>query len=66
MGVCCIVIDIDGMLFEFCMNFWKIKILYNILGKKKSAGGGGIIKMGGGGGCKKIIISFYAVSYITK
>ena len=21
MGVCCIVFDIDGMLFEFCMNF---------------------------------------------
>ena len=21
MGVCCVVFDIDGMLFEFCMNF---------------------------------------------
>ena len=25
MGVCCIVFDIDGMLFEFCMNFWNIE-----------------------------------------
>ena len=24
MGVCCIVFDIDGMLFEFCMNFYFI------------------------------------------
>ena len=33
MGVCCIVFDIDGMLFEFFMNFLnieknKIKILF--------------------------------------
>ena len=25
MGVCCIVFDIDGMLFEFCMNFLNIE-----------------------------------------
>ena len=25
MGVCCIVFDIDGMLFEFFMNFLKLK-----------------------------------------
>ena len=25
MGVCCIVFDIDGMLFEFVMNFLNIK-----------------------------------------
>ena len=31
MGVCCIVFDIDGMLFEFFMNFLNIeknKIIY--------------------------------------
>ena len=33
MGVCCIVFDIDGMLFEFFMNFfniekYKIKIIF--------------------------------------
>ena len=28
MGVCCIVFDIDGMLFEFCMNFLNIKIFF--------------------------------------
>ena len=26
MGVCCIVFDIDGMLFEFLMNFLNIEI----------------------------------------
>ena len=25
MGVCCIVFDIDGMLFEFVMNFFNIE-----------------------------------------
>ena len=25
MGVCCIVFDIDGMLFEFVMNFLSIE-----------------------------------------
>ena len=25
MGVCCIVFDIDGILFEFCMNFLNIE-----------------------------------------
>ena len=25
MGVCCIVFDIDGMLFEFFMNFLNIE-----------------------------------------
>ena len=43
MGVCCIVFDIDGMLFEFCMNFFNIE-KYKILNycvKKISGGGGG-------------------------
>ena len=31
MGVCCIVFDIDGMLFEFCMNFLNIEKFKNIL-----------------------------------
>ena len=30
MGVCCIVFDIDGMLFEFFMNFFNIE-KYKIL-----------------------------------
>ena len=33
MGVCCIVFDIDGMLFEFVMNFLNIeknKIYFSI------------------------------------
>ena len=36
MGVCCVVFDIDGMLFEFFMNFLNIekkikkKIVFNI------------------------------------
>ena len=34
MGVCCIVFDIDGMLFEFFMNFLNIE-------KNKILGGGG-------------------------
>ena len=25
MGVCCIVFDIDGMLFDFFMNFFNIE-----------------------------------------
>ena len=36
MGVCCIVFDIDGMLFEFFMNFLNIeknKILNNFFSK---------------------------------
>ena len=47
MGVCCIVFDIDGMLFEFFMNFLniaKIKITKNLEKnwcKKKIRGGGG-------------------------
>ena len=28
MGVCCIVFDIDGMLFEFFMNFLNIEIFF--------------------------------------
>ena len=33
MGVCCIVFDIDGMLFEFFMNFLNIEKnkIFNIL-----------------------------------
>ena len=30
MGVCCIVFDIDGMLFEFFMNFLDIDFFFNI------------------------------------
>ena len=30
MGVCCIVFDIDGMLFELCMNFLNIGFLFPI------------------------------------
>ena len=30
MGVCCIVFDIDGMLFEFFMNFFKYLKKYNL------------------------------------
>ena len=33
MGVWCIVFDIDGMLFEFCMNFFNIE-KYKIKKKK--------------------------------
>ena len=49
-GVCCIVFDIDGMLFEFFMNFLNIekkKIVFNISRFLrvscyfKSGGGGG-------------------------
>ena len=29
MGVCCIVFDSDGMLFEFFMNFLNIEKKYN-------------------------------------
>ena len=31
MGVCCIVFDIDGMLFEFLMNFYFYLFFSNIL-----------------------------------
>ena len=37
MGVCCIVFDIDGMLFEFFMNFLNKKLVY------KKFGGGGVL-----------------------
>ena len=47
MRVCCIVFDIDGMLFVFCMNFLNIAIS-NIPTKKKLV----LTKNpGGGGGC---------------
>ena len=61
MGVCCIVFDIDGMLFEFFMNFFNIEIsskfhvffafhaISNIKKKncvkKISGGGGGVLKI---------------------
>ena len=57
-GVCCIVFDIDGMLFEFFMNFLNIDnfkfssrfmlfpTLKKKLCKKQKSGGGG-----GGGVC---------------
>ena len=31
MGVCCIVFDIDGMLFEFFMNFFNIEKYKNFI-----------------------------------
>ena len=34
MGVCCIVFDIDGMLFEFFMNFFNIEKFKNIFFSK--------------------------------
>ena len=37
MGVCCLVFDIDGILFEFFMNFLNIE--------KKFGGGGGGVKI---------------------
>ena len=65
MGVCCIVFDIDGMLFEFFMNFLNIeknKIIFFLLNiscflrvscyfqhYKKKIGVQK--KSGGGGGC---------------
>ena len=39
MGVCCIVFDIDGMLFEFVMNFLNIEKKKFCV--KKNPGGGG-------------------------
>ena len=44
MGVCCIVFDIDGMLFEFFMNFLNIE-------KNKITFWGvvGVVGVGGGG-----------------
>ena len=50
MGVCCIVFDKDGMLFEFFMNFLNIEnniflriLVFNIswFRKEKIPGGGG-------------------------
>ena len=79
MGVCCIVFDIDGMLFEFFMNFKKKKIFFKIscflhvschfqdLKKnwcKKNSGGGG----GGGGDFFSskfhVFFTFHAISNI--
>ena len=65
MGVCCIVFDIDGMLFEFCMNFLNIdknKIIFFFFNiscflrvscyfQHKKIGAKKIIPVGGGGGC---------------
>ena len=45
MGVCCIVCDIDGMLFEFIMNFLNIeknKILIILFSICHAGGGGGV------------------------
>ena len=58
MGVCCIVFDIDGMLFEFFMNFLNIE--KNKIWCKKNYSGGG----GGGVYSRKTILShftFYAI-----
>ena len=50
MGVCCIIFDIDGMLFKFFMNFLNIeifflRILFSIF---------------------HVFFAFYAISNITK
>ena len=73
MGVCCIVFDIDGMLFEFFKNFLNIeRILFSIFHvffafhaisniKQQKFG---VKKMPGGGGFRKTILShftFYAI-----
>ena len=57
MGVCCIVFDIDGMLFEFCMIFFNIEKYKYFLRvscyfqhlKKNNC----VNKIWGGGGVKK-------------
>ena len=49
MGVCCIVFDIDGMLFEFFMNFLNIE--------KNNVG---VVWGVGGWGCNVFLI-FYAI-----
>ena len=75
MGVCCIVLDIDGMLFEFFMNFLNIEknilffqyfkfssrfMLFPTLKQKF-----GVKKKSGGGGCgffvfvRKTILSHF-------
>ena len=69
MGVCCIVFDIDGMLFEFVMNFLNIEknvffafhAISNIkkkIGVKKKFGGGGLILF-----WKKNSFSFHILCY---
>ena len=55
MGVCCIVFDIDGMLFEFVMNFLNISCFLPVLCyfqhvKKKKIGVKKILKKCPGGG----------------
>ena len=57
MGVCCIVYDIDGMLFEFFMNFLNIE-KNNVLRILLSPAGGG----GGLGGGN----AFDAISNISR
>ena len=46
MGVCCIVFDIDGMLFEFFLNFFAFYAIYilkkNVVSKNNFGGGGGV------------------------
>ena len=65
MGVCCIVFDIDGMLFEFFMNFLNIDKNKIWCTKKKSGGGGG-------GGVLNFFLkilshfTFYAIQNIKK
>ena len=69
MGVCCIVFDIDGMLFEFIMNFLniekKIRIFYFQHLKKKL-----VYKKFGGGVSNffflEIHFAFYAIFNIKK
>ena len=70
MGVCCIVFDIDGMLFEICMNFLNIeknKIIYIFFQYFKFSSRFMLFptlkkknwckkKSGGGGGCGFIFI----------
>ena len=55
MGVCCIVFDIDGMLFEFFMNFLNIEknFMFSSRFMLKNRGGGGVL-------------TFYAIFNIKK
>ena len=74
MGVCCIVFDIDGMLFEFCMHFLNIKKkkVFKIscflrvscfFQHSKNLGGGGVLNSGGGG--EGMLKYFFFVRRIT-
>ena len=78
MGVCCIVFDVDGMLFEFFMNFLNIeknKILRNFFFQNFMFSSRFMLfptlkkNLGGGGVFRKTILShftFYVIFNIKK